>query len=84
MPNLEMRNVLMVVDATPELTRAAQMALALRAPEPASLTPSGLPEGFRHDPSFPPIPISDQGVRQVAMSAAEGRAEGGLVVRGQV
>ena len=39
--------------------------------------PPGLPRGFHYDLSFPPVPISEQGLLQVTMSAAAGRAEGG-------
>jgi len=84
MPNHEIRNVLLLVDANPDLTAAAQMALVPGGSSPKPVIPPGLPRGFHYDSSFPPVPISEQGLLQVTMSAAAGRAEGGLVVRGQV
>ena len=84
MPNHEIRNVLLLVDANPDLTVAAQMALVPGGSSPKPVIPPGLPRGFHYDSSFPPVPISEQGLLQVTMSAAAGRAEGGLVVRGQV
>ena len=84
MANTEVQNVLLLVDPTPDLTRAASLALIPGGTPPSEVTLPELPAGFVLDLSFPPIPISREGAQNVQMFAGEGRAPGGLVVRGQI